>query len=221
MITKYALAPATRASETAHFRDWTLYCHKEFDTSEWRAPWDPFGEITQDVWYERESTLQKSFVAKTYFNMKPKCKDDPAAKPESVFRYLTSIRRVHKDRGRDFPNITDISKFLVALKRIYVTLHGAESLQPRRKAALTNDHTNAILSVPDNTQLRRPLSEVNWRDNTFTAFKAQAAVHDTPGGSEKGRSDTAQSRAIPHQRSQRLTTNDTESPRDECVGPHF
>ena len=172
VINKLSFAESTRRGQAPHWRSWVAHCEGKYRTPALRAAWDPSSGTPHAVWLRRETHLQEDFVAITHFSMKPRSRLDPMARPESAMRYIQSVRREHEAQHAVLPLIPALGRFLIGLKRSYVLLNGPESLQPRRKAPLTNQLTTAILSVPNGTALQRRCPTVNWDSPLFTAFRA-------------------------------------------------
>ena len=125
---------------------------------------------TDDFTKQREGFLQAAFVVWVYPRLKPRRRTDLIAKPDSAHNCLTSVRRVHARRGVQLPTAPMVSRLLRALIKRYIREHGIEALLPRRKEAITNAHTVAILGVAEGTELGSTV--VRWQELRFICFRA-------------------------------------------------
>jgi hypothetical protein len=114
--------------------------------------------------------LLKTFLVAGHYAMQPRSHSDPAAKPASAFAMVASVRRCHARHGITMVRAPRLALVLKGLLRLYTLAHGPESLQPRRKEPLTNDHTRAILGIPAGTVIDGLV--VDWNDPVFIAFAA-------------------------------------------------
>jgi hypothetical protein len=120
--------------------------------------------------HRRELFLLESFLILMHYTMTPRSRKDPKAKPASAMAHVTAVRRCHQRQGYTMAKATSVNRTLKGLLRLYVLAHGPESLTPRRKDPLTNEHTEAILSVPNGTVLGALV--VDWESDLFVTFRA-------------------------------------------------
>jgi hypothetical protein len=120
--------------------------------------------------HQREVILLETFLVTGHYAMQPRSHSDPAAKPASAFAMVASVRRCHARHGITMARAPRLALVLKGLLRLYTLAHGPESLQPRRKEPLTNEHTRAILGIPTGTVIDNVV--VDWKDPVFIAFAA-------------------------------------------------
>jgi hypothetical protein len=159
---------ATIGKETAHMLVWSRHCDR-LGTASLRD--DHKANSGEDAdGHAREVLLITTFLVMAHYTMTPRSKSDPAAKPASALAMVASVRRHHARLGITLAATPSLAHVLKGLLRLYVLAHGPESLQPRRKEPLTNEHTLAILSVATGTVISGVT--VDWTSPVFITFAA-------------------------------------------------
>ena len=146
---------------------WCKHCH-DLGTGPLRKGVDANSGVDHKS-YLRELFLLESFLVIMHYTMTPRSRKDPKAKPASAMAHVTAVRRCHLRQGYTMAKASSVNRVLKGLLRLYVMAHGPESLMPRRKEPITNEHTKAILSVPNGTVLGAFV--VDWNSNLFVAFR--------------------------------------------------
>jgi len=136
---------STGRKDAGHWRKWAAFCAL-LNTDPWRT--DAAANNGSDTaGHVRETFLQTAFLVYTYTRMRPRRRNDPAAKPCSANKVLQAVRRVHAKRNITMAKPPSVAKALRGLYANYVRLHGVESLIPHRKEPLTNEYAAAIIAL--------------------------------------------------------------------------
>lgn len=138
---------STLLQDDSHVRTWTSAC-KQVGINPWRLK--PLRTSKQ-----RRREMKKLAYATwiVHKNMRPRCKKDPAAKPDSAYQVYLGMRREHERLGYTMADGKFVIMAIKSMNKRFIKKWGYASLSTKRKEPLTRRMIVAFMSLKEGTKL--------------------------------------------------------------------
>lgn len=138
---------STLTQDNSHVRTWTAAC-KIVGMHPWRLK-----SLRSSK--QRRKEMRKLAYATwvVHLNMKPRCKKDVAAKPDSAYQVYLGMRREHERRGYQMADGKFVLMAMKSMNKRFIKKWGYQALITKRKEPLTRRMIEGFLSIKEGTRL--------------------------------------------------------------------